>query len=663
MDLKMFTQLLNNAELLVFLSVLYQLMQYAEEKLKRNLVVLNGFLLGFIGIILMTIPVKLANGTLFDTRSILISLVGLIFATIPTFIAAAMMILYRIYLGGPGALMGTMVIASSLVIGLYWRRVAKLIRVKNSWLSLYLFGVLVHIFMLACTIFLPNEIRSSTLNTIIYPVIIIYPLATVVVGRLLLFQQELNENYKRVSEAELKFRSIFDQAKIGISYANIMGDFMDMNQMFSDMSGYSGDELKHMKVMDLIVKDDNQNNIDLIWKLIRKEIPILSIENQFMKKDQSLIWVNATFSLVEFEKGKESYIMCAVVDINERKNAEDLMLFLSTHDPSTGFSNRMHYFEKLNEFDVEESYPLAILLINVNGLKIINDAFGFKTGDVMLKKVVKIITEQCTDSCIEARISGSEFSIVFTNTSKERINDLVLDLRKAFLKESVENIQLSISSGFAIKSKTEEDIIETFKLAEDKLNKENLTDKTSMASRTIDIIMNSLFEKNSRENLHSKRVSQLCEFIAQRMQLDDIEVNKIKIAGLMHDIGKIGINDHILNKVGKLSDDEWEEVKRHSEIGYRILSSANEFSEIADYILSHHERWDGTGYPRGLKGEEIHQYSRIITIADSFDAMTSERTYRKALSIRDAIEEIRCNSGTQFDPQIAEIFIQGLMEV
>ena len=662
MNLDTFFQLLNNAELLVFLSVLYQIMQYYEEKLKRNLVYINGVFLGSIGVILMSIPVRLTNGTVFDTRSILISLIGLIFGFIPSIIATTMMVLYRIYMNGPGILMGVMVILSSCFIGLYWRKIAKRIKIKNALLSLYLFGIAVHIAMLACTLFLPNAIRNSTLQSILYPVLIIYPLATVIVGKLLQFQQELSENHKRISAAERKFHSIFDQAKIGIGYTDLSGKFIDMNQMFSEMLGYSHDELKRMGMMNLVDQEDDQNEMDRITKLKRGEIPDFTIDKQLRMKNRALLWVNLTVSLVEFEKDQENHIMYAIVDIDERKKVDELMIYLTTHDQSTHMYNRIYFEEKLKEIDVIENYPLAIILISVNGLKLINDAYGSKTGDILLKKVSKILKQTCTESAIQARISGNEFSIVYTEMDKERTIEIIQILRKLFLDESVEHIQLSVSIGYAIQDQQKIKIFETFKLAKDRLNKENLVDKTSMASRTIDIIMNSLFEKNSREMLHSKRVSQLSEFIATHLHLDETEVNKIKIAGLMHDIGKIGINDSILNKVGKLTLEEWEEVKRHSEVGYRILSSAKEFSEIADYILSHHERWDGKGYPRGLKGEESHPYSRIITIADSFDAMTSERTYRKALSIREAIEEIQNNVGTQFDPRIAQVFIDALLE-
>jgi HD-GYP domain-containing protein (c-di-GMP phosphodiesterase class II) len=136
------------------------------------------------------------------------------------------------------------------------------------------------------------------------------------------------------------------------------------------------------------------------------------------------------------------------------------------------------------------------------------------------------------------------------------------------------------------------------------------------------------------------------------------EVEEIKTTGWLHDIGKVAISESILNKTGKLDNEEWTEIKRHPEIGYRILSTVNEMAELADIVLVHHERWDGKGYPQGLKGEEIPLNGRIIAVADAFDAMTRQRTYREVLSDEDAIEEIRKNAGTQFDPDIVEVFIE-----
>jgi putative nucleotidyltransferase with HDIG domain len=179
-----------------------------------------------------------------------------------------------------------------------------------------------------------------------------------------------------------------------------------------------------------------------------------------------------------------------------------------------------------------------------------------------------------------------------------------------------------------------------------------------MRRETIDLITNTLFAKNGRELIHSKNVSLLAENLAENMGFDKDNINLMRLTGLMHDIGKIGIPDSILNKDDRLTAEEYDEIMNHPEIGYRILSSVNEFSELSDFVLEHHEKWDGTGYPQGLKGEAIKIEARMISICDAFDAMLTLRTYREVLSREDAIAEIKRCAGSQFDPAIAEVFVK-----
>jgi putative nucleotidyltransferase with HDIG domain len=173
--------------------------------------------------------------------------------------------------------------------------------------------------------------------------------------------------------------------------------------------------------------------------------------------------------------------------------------------------------------------------------------------------------------------------------------------------------------------------------------------------------MNTLFEKSARELNHSNRVSTLCAQIASAMKMSPEEISRVKLAGLVHDIGKIGVDEKILNKPGKLDQAEWLEVKKHPEVGWRILSSTDEFSEVSKFVLCHHERWNGTGYPSQLKEKDIPVESRIISVADAYDAMTNVRTYNQNVSKEQAISELRHFSGEQFDPFIVEIFIKKVL--
>jgi HD-GYP domain-containing protein (c-di-GMP phosphodiesterase class II) len=183
-----------------------------------------------------------------------------------------------------------------------------------------------------------------------------------------------------------------------------------------------------------------------------------------------------------------------------------------------------------------------------------------------------------------------------------------------------------------------------------------------LRNATVQTILKTLFEKSPREEAHSKRVSELCVLIGKSMKLHDREISNLKTAGLLHDIGKIVLQDEMLDKPGKLTAMEWAEMKRHPEIGYRILFNTSDLSETAEAILEHHERWDGKGYPKGLAGNEITLAARIITLADAYDAMTCIRTYKSVISRNEAILEIGKCAGTQFDPQIAQVFIAEVLK-
>jgi diguanylate cyclase (GGDEF)-like protein/putative nucleotidyltransferase with HDIG domain len=304
---------------------------------------------------------------------------------------------------------------------------------------------------------------------------------------------------------------------------------------------------------------------------------------------------------------------------------------------------------------------LTIVMGDVNGLKLINDSFGHAMGDELLKKAAEVIKNGCRADDIIARLGGDEFVILLPKTDTKDAELIISRIDDLLQAEMVGNIDISVSFGCATKSNEKENIQETFKNAEDHMYQIKRTNSTGVRSKTIDLVLNTLYKKSNREQLHSVNVSEICEAIATKMGISKHDVYQIKIAGLMHDIGKIEIDAKILNKPEKLNKEEWEQMQRHPEIGYRILSSVNEFSGIADDILEHQERWDGKGYPRGLKGEESSLHARIIALADAYDAMTSDRTYGKAISEEEAIKEMRRCAGTQFDPDITRLFIEKVL--
>jgi diguanylate cyclase (GGDEF)-like protein/PAS domain S-box-containing protein len=350
-------------------------------------------------------------------------------------------------------------------------------------------------------------------------------------------------------------------------------------------------------------------------------------------------------------------------DISIRKRSEYELKFLSYHDQLTGLYNRRFFEVELDRLDTERNLPMTIVICDVNGLKITNDAFGHKMGDRLLMKTADILRSICRSEDIIARWGGDEFVILLPKTDQKTAAKFVERIKYASRDEKVDSIMISISIGCAVKNDPDEITAEVFKDAENQMYSNKLYEGPSMRGQIIQAILNTLHEKNPREELHSRRVSHLCGELATCYGFSETRVEAIKTFGLMHDIGKIAIYEHLLNKAGHLSEDEWMDMKRHPEIGYRILSTVNDMAEIADLTLAHHENWDGTGYPKGLKGEQIPLESRMIQLADAYDAMTSDRPYRKALLSHVAVNEIIRNAGKQFDPNLSRIFVEDVLKM
>jgi diguanylate cyclase (GGDEF)-like protein/putative nucleotidyltransferase with HDIG domain len=348
-------------------------------------------------------------------------------------------------------------------------------------------------------------------------------------------------------------------------------------------------------------------------------------------------------------------------DVTHQYLKEQELTYISFHDHLTKLYNRRFFEVELSRLDVVRNLPLTLIMIDVNGLKLINDSFGHDVGDQLLIAVASSIKEASRKSEICSRIGGDEFVILLPKTSKQNAISLVKRIQKVASTKNINGIDISFAVGIGVKTKEDQNITQVFKVMEDDLYRNKLSESNSVRSKTIDLILTTLYEKNNREMNHSKRVSEFCEMFAKALKYDDDQIKKIKLAGLMHDIGKIAIEETILNKKEKLNEAELKKIKQHSDIGYRILSSLNEFNEIAEYVYQHHERWDGTGYPNKLKGEEISYEARILSIADSFDAMTGMRTYRASLTKEEAINElIRCKN-TQFDPKLVDFFINKVL--
>lgn len=471
---------------------------------------------------------------------------------------------------------------------------------------------------------------------------------------------------RKITEIELKQTKDYLEKLINNSNAPIVVwnenyKVTRFNRAFELITGRKSDEVIGKRI-DLLFSEEDVQKTNRILSQLKRGENLKSQEVKITHVDGSVKTVLWNLSAVfeDESKTKISYIAHGQ-DITERKIAEDELRYLINFDNLTGLHNRRYFEEELAKIDKRANLPISIIICDINGLKLINDSFGHSSGDELIKKVANTIKEVCRADDIIARIGGDEFVVILPKTDAIETIEIANRMKQIASKEDIAKIELSISYGYDTKTNGKDSLLEILANAENHMYRHKLYERSSMRSKTIDVIMNTLFEKSNRESQHSNRVSGVCRAIASKMNFEKDDVNKIRIAGLVHDIGKIGIDEKILNKAGKLNDDEWEQIKKHPEIGWRILSSVNEFSELAQFVLDHQEKWDGSGYPNGLKGEEIPLEARIIAVADAYDAMTGERSYRNAFSTEEAASELMRCSGTQFDPEIVDVFVNQVL--
>lgn len=358
------------------------------------------------------------------------------------------------------------------------------------------------------------------------------------------------------------------------------------------------------------------------------------------------------------EDGSIWGLVGVVRDITDQKRVEEKLRYLSYVDTLTGLYNRAYFDEKIDEFIEDEMFPVGVITGDVNGLKIVNDTFGHIEGDKLLtamSKVLKKACKDCDDKGLIFRWGGDEFVILLPKSSEKECAEVMNKVSELCNKEVYEKFRLSIAQGYSLLTK-DNNIDEALRESENKVYKQKILDNKSIRSSILTTLRSNLQNKNVETEEHTERVAKHCLEVGKHLGLDDETMDKLLLVGKLHDIGKIGIPEHILLKTDRLADDEYEIMKTHSEKGYRLALLLPELSHISRAILTHHERWDGKGYPLGLKEEEIPLIARIVSVVDTFDSMTHDRVYSKAVSKTDAICELKNCAGEQFDPSIVEVF-------
>lgn len=467
-------------------------------------------------------------------------------------------------------------------------------------------------------------------------------------GQLVAMEQE-------VTKQKLNFEALFRNSHDAIAMFDHVHNVMDCNKHFESFFGYSLNEMLGKNLDCFVSSSDHRDDAEVLTAQIFDGNHVIT-EGVRYNRDGSPREV----SIQGVPMVIDNHIVggyAIYVDISERKSKEKHLAHISTHDYLTDLYNRNYFDQQLTKLYKDKEYPDGFIMIDINGLKLINDAFGHVVGDMVLVETANRIKAAVTSDEIAARLGSDEFGVLVTRSDGREIEQIADKIKANCSDISLGEVEISISVGWSELKQTETSERILLRTAEDNMNRSKLMEAPSVRGKAVYAIVNTLHEKNKREEEHSRRVGVLSYQLGVCLGVSNRELNELKSMGLLHDVGKIAIEERILNKEERLTPEEYLEIKKHPEIGYRILSSVNELSEMAEYVLCHHEAWDGSGYPRGLKGDEIPYLARIIAITDAYDAMTSDRAYRKAMPKDEAHAELKRCAGSQFDPEIVSVFL------
>lgn len=376
-------------------------------------------------------------------------------------------------------------------------------------------------------------------------------------------------------------------------------------------------------------------------------------------KDDTIRYIQSSIFPTPPEDGQIHGVFGILKDVTELEESKREIEYFANHDVLTGLYNRNNYEQCAKE--LEQQRHLGLMICDVDGLKLINDAFGHMEGDKLLVHLAGILTKVAGVENVY-RVGGDEFIITVLDAYDDKLNRMRKQIIDHVADFNVHGVGFGISIGYAIKH-DEGPLEQIFRDAENIMYRRKLTERTSRKSSALATIMQTMHERTEETEEHCRRVGEhAAKLLAATGRKRDYELADIHLIADVHDIGKISIRDAILMKPGPLDDDEYEEVKYHAESGYKIIRNIIDNEDIAIAVLYHHERYDGSGYPHGLAGDNIPLYSRIIAICDAYDAMTTRRIYNQPMNHDDAVAELYRNAGTQFDPDLVDKFILILNE-
>lgn len=464
------------------------------------------------------------------------------------------------------------------------------------------------------------------------------------------FFKEITKEKKNYQELMLK-DFLIDNAGFGVFWLKPNGSIKYANKKICENLKYTKQELQELKIPDIDPMYPEEKKKEA-WRKLKK-LNTRTFKTVHKTSEEKLIPAKVTSQYINY-RGRE-YEFAFIVDITEQKKKEREIRYNLYHDYLTGLFNSKYIDKKAEEIDENTKATYSIIAVDINGLKMINNIHSYKKGNEVIIKTAEILRSVIGKENIVARNSGDEFLVCLPNAGNLEAEKLISKIELSFKSLDYE-ITINLGLGYATQ-KNGEKFYKVFNRAIRNMHKHKLLEGNSSINNILENSLNILGEKSHETREHVIRLSSLANKLGEKLELSLSELYNLRLLAKLHDIGKTFIPEEILNKPGDLTDQEWKIMKEHPERGARVAAESVEFENIAEEILYHHEYWNGEGYPEGLKGEEIPLLSRIISIVDAYDVMTNERPYTKALTKKEAIQELINCAGSQFDPELVKMFI------
>lgn len=458
-----------------------------------------------------------------------------------------------------------------------------------------------------------------------------------------LLEMQLEENKRR-------YELLYDHASVMMMTFNRQGQLTSVNHKTKAILGYTNEEFLNMTIEGF----SGLKSVD--EPFCPKNYDQLKEENTVICKDGTALHLMLSYTCVTLANN-ELEIELIAQDITGLREEQHKMTYINYHDSLTDLYNRNFMDKKIKELYGAHAWPFSIIVADMNGLKDVNDLLGHDAGDHILIQMADILRHCCRDGDYISRYGGDEFVLLLPHCDDQVVKRIIQSVKRKTFGSEKSLLLPSVAMGSATAYSHNETILELFKKADDAMYKDKHT-RDSQLHQAIGATLSIAIEKNLPcQAQHIERVSRLVYSMATNLALPQTEIERIQLAATLHDVGKLGLPKAILSKKGKLSVKEHQLFRTHSEIGFKILQKHRVEEEISRAVLHHHEWYDGSGYPNGLAGDEIPYYSRIISIADAYDAMIQKVNYGHQMTPQDALQELRRVSGIQFDPDLVDVFV------